>query len=254
MSRVPQRLLARPIAHRGLHDTNNKIVENSLPAIEAALAHGYGIEIDVQVSADGVPMVFHDDLLDRLTDQSGPVNARLASELQQIQLGGSNNATIPTLNSVLETVSGREAVLIEIKDQDGALGTEIGALHLAVIDVLAGYSGPAAVMSFNPHVINAIALAAPHLIRGLVSDPFQEAHWPDVPDTRRRALAKMSDAQTHDFISHKASDLGSAQVAQLKAAGLPVLCWTIRSEEEEAAARQIADNITFEGYLPVCLT
>ncbi|MBZ0128247.1 MAG: phosphodiesterase [Rhodobacteraceae bacterium] len=243
--------LTRPLAHRGLHDRRNGIIENSVSAFRAAIAAGYGIELDIQMSADRRAMVFHDEWLDRLTHQTGPVNAHRAATLRAMPLKDSADA-IPTLAEVLELVAGRVPLLIEIKDQDCTLGPHTGALEADTARLLAGYAGPVAVMSFNPHAIGVMRAIAPSIAAGLVTDPFDPAEWPDVPTERLQALAAMPDLARlrADFISHNRADLHSPVVAGVKANGLAVLCWTVRSPEQEAEARRVADNITFEGYLP----
>ena len=98
MTRVtlPDTFLKLPIAHRALHDRAQGRIENSAQAVKAAVAAGYGIEVDLQLSSDGVPMVFHDEALDRLTEESGPIITRTAADLGRIRLKGSAD-TIPTL-------------------------------------------------------------------------------------------------------------------------------------------------------------
>lgn len=239
--------LRLPIAHRALHGPG--VPENSLAAVRAAVAAGYGIEIDVQPSADGVAMVFHDDVLDRLTGESGPISARTAAALGAIRLKGGDEG-IPTLGQVLATVDGRVPLLIEIKDQDGAMGPKVGGLGRAVANALAGYAGPVAVMSFNPHAVAEMAVLAPELPRGLTTYAFDDDEAKELPEGRRAQLAGIADFDRVGaaFISHDQRDLGSPRVAELKAAGVPVLCWTIRSPAQESQAREVADNITFEGY------
>lgn len=243
--------LTRPLAHRGLHDRKAGIVENSPSAFRAAIAAGYGIELDIQMSADQRAMVFHDDDLDRLTYETGPIRTRVAADLRTIRLKDSTD-TIPTLAEVLKLVAGQVPLLIEIKDQDGALGPNTGALEDDTARLLASYAGPVAVMSFNPHAIAAIRALAPGIAAGFVTDPFDTADWPDVSADRLQALATLPDITRlrADFISHNRADLGSPAVAAAKASGLPILCWTVRSAVQERAARKVADNITFEGYLP----
>lgn len=245
---LPTRFLSRPIAHRALH--NGTRAENSLAAITAAVAAGYGIEIDIQPSSDGVPMVFHDYDLKRLTGEAGPIAGRSAQELGRIELLG-GGGTIPTLQHVLDKVAGQVPLLIEIKDQDGALGSNIGSLQEAVCRMLRGYAGDVALMSFNPHTVAACQIHAPHIPRGLVTCPYPAVDWPTVPESRRAELRPIPDLDRIGgcFISHQEDDLTSAHVAAIKARGLPILCWTVRSEEAELRAKHIADNITFEGYL-----
>lgn len=249
MTPIDHAFLDCPLAHRGLHDRSERRIENSPAAFRAAIAAGYGIECDLQLSSDGQAMVFHDEVLDRLTAESGTVNLRSRSELAEIRLTGSED-TIRPLADILTLVAGRVPLLIEIKDQDGGLGPGVGALERATAEALAGYAGPVAVMSFNPHAIAAFHALAPKVPVGLVTCDFSAADWPDVPQDRLRALRAMPDLDRvgAGFISHDRADLASAHVAAARAAGRAVLCWTVRSSAQEAAARKYADNITFEGY------
>ncbi len=249
MSALPEAFLRLPIAHRAYHDVTAGRPENSRAAIRAAIARGYGIEIDVQLSADGQAMVFHDYVLDRLTGERGPVRLKTAAELGAIPLTGGDEG-IPTLGEVLELVAGQVPLLIEIKDQDGAMGPNIGPLEEALAEGLEGYQGPVAVMSFNPHAIARLAELAPDIPRGLTTSAFLPEHWGHLPASVREHLAPIPDFDRVGacFISHDARDLASPRVAELKAAGVPVLCWTIRSPEDEAKAREVAVNITFETY------
>lgn len=247
---LPEDFLRRPLAHRALHDVARGRPENSRAAVQAAIDAGYGIEIDVQMSADAQAMVFHDDALDRLAEGTGPVRAVLARDLGQVALKGGHEA-IPDLSDILSLVAGQVPLLIEIKDQDGALGPDIGPLENAVATALETYSGPVAVMSFNPHAVMRMAELCPAVPRGLVTDPFGASDWPAVPDARRAELRGIPDYDRAacSFISHNWRDLSSPRVAALKDQGADILCWTVKSPEDEAKARKIARNITFEQYL-----
>ncbi|WP_425040268.1 glycerophosphodiester phosphodiesterase family protein [Primorskyibacter sp. S187A] len=250
MIALPAGFLNQAFAHRGLHGAGRP--ENSMSAVKAAVEAGYGIEIDVQPSADGVAMVFHDDALERLTGKPGPVTSESADRLARLPLLGGAGEGVPTLSEVLEIVAGRVPLLVEIKDQDGALGPNVGLLEEAVAACVHTYEGPLAVMSFNPHSVACMRDAAPDVPRGLTTCAFGEADWPQVPQARRAAHARFSMMEDIEasFISHQADDLTSPEVARVIDAGYPVLCWTIRSANEEAAARRYADTITFEGYTP----
>lgn len=247
---LPASFLARPIAHRALHDRKAGRVENSVKSIKAAIDAGYGIEIDLQLSADGHAMVFHDDDLDRLTPESGAVRARTRAGLEAIELTD-DGSTIPSLETVLGIVGGQVPLLIEIKDQDGAMGPDIGRLEQATADALKDYKGDVALMSFNPHSIAKLAELAPDIPRGLVTSSYMAEFWPEVPDHVRDVLREITDYDRTGscFISHEATDLRRPRVTELKDQGATILCWTIRSAQAEAAAREIVDNVTFEGYL-----
>ena len=252
MNKLHPDFLRLPIAHRALHDLAQGRPENSLSAIEAAVAAGYGIEIDLQPSADGVAMVFHDYQLDRLTGEKGAIMLRDAADLGRIALSGSNAGDmIPTLHQVLEIVAGKVPLLIEIKDQDGALGANVGALGRAAAKALQGYKGPVAVMSFNPHAVADFAPYAPDVTIGLTTGRFSPRNWL-VNKARLSKLAKIPDFDRlgASFISHRAEALNNRRLGELKAAGVPILTWTTRSHAQDKAARKIADNVTFEGYLP----
>ncbi len=253
MTRVPlpDSFLRVPIAHRALHDRTAGRVENSPAAIKAAAKAGYGLEVDLQLSKDGVAMVFHDGDLDRLTGEIGPVSHRTAGELGRIGLTGSTD-TIPTLAQVLVMIGGRVPLLIEIKDQSGVMGPTDARLEAATARALQGYAGDVAVMSFNPASVAHMARLAPHVPRGITTSAYDPDDWAPMPPEMCAHLRRVPDydATGSSFISHEAPDLGRDRVAELKALGAKVLCWTIRSPNAEALARQIADNVTFEGYLP----
>ncbi len=251
MPPLPAAFLETPLAHRALHDVADGRPENSRAAIRAAIAAGYGIEIDLQISADKRALVFHNYDLDRLAEGQEPVRALAAHEAADVVLKGGDGEGIPDLAEVLEIVAGQVPLLIEIKDQDGQMGPDVGPLEAAATAALDGYEGPVAVMSFNPHSVAEMARLAPDVPRGLVTSAYDAADW-NLPEETRSRLKAISDFKTCGaaFISHEAGDLGRARVQELREAGVPVLCWTIRSAEEEGVARVFADNVTFEGYLP----
>lgn len=242
--------LIKPIAHRALHDVTDGRPENSRAAIKAAISAGYAIEIDLQLSRDGQAMVFHDETLDRLTMETGPINQRSSTELSHIPLrGGREN--IPSLKQVLKLVAGKVPLLIELKDQQGELGPTDGKLEQATAQALADYDGPVALMSFNPNSVIVMARLLPNVPRGITTSSFDPAEWqpiaPAVCD-RLREIPDYDHAKAC-FISHEAQDLTRPRVADLRNQGASILCWTITSPDAEAKAREHAHNITFEQYL-----
>jgi glycerophosphoryl diester phosphodiesterase len=245
---LPAAFVRSPIAHRALHDRARRRIENSASAIRAARAAGYGIEIDLQLSSDGVAMVFHDEVLGRLTGEAGPLNARSAAELGRIKLAGSDD-TIPTFAQVLSLIGGAVPLLVEIKDQTLTMSQTDGRLEQATARDLQSYSGEVALMSFNPHSVAHMAGLCPMRPRGLTTSAYGD-DWAPLSTATCDILREIPDYdRTHSsFISHEAQDLTRPRVAELKAQGAAILCWTIRSPEAEAEAREIAHNITFEGY------
>jgi len=246
---VPTEFLTRPLAHRGYHNRSLGIPENSRAAFGAAVDAGYGIELDVRLSADGEAMVFHDASLERLTSVPGFVRERRRSELELIGLCGSGE-TIPALDDVLALVAGRVPVLVEIKKTLDAYMGNGCSLERAVAHAVSSYDGPVAVMSFCPDAVEAFAKAAPDVPRGLTTCSFRSRDWPELHE---EVLDRLRNVSAYDrlgvtFISHRVTALHHPRVAELKSLGAHVLCWTVRGREEEMKAREVAHNITFEGY------
>lgn len=249
MSQLGPDFLQRPLAHRALHNRAEGRIENSILAIEAACAAGYGIEIDVQLSQDNTAMVFHDDDLDRLTPKTGRVTDRSTDELTAITLSGSDD-TIATLDTALSIISGRVPLVIELKDQYS--GARNAILADAVAQTLANYQGAVALMSFSPIIMHRLKSTCPHLPRGLVSYDYTADPECTLPDALKHHLTEMRDytAVGASFVSYQWNELSHPAVARVKAQGAAILCWTTQSPQDEATARTIADNVTFEEYLP----
>lgn len=251
MTRLSDEFRRVPLAHRGLHDVDDGRPENSRAGVRAAIAAGYGIEIDLHPSRDGRPMVFHDYDLGRLTPEQGPIRQRDASELVTLPLLGGEEG-IPDLPEILGLVAGRVPLLVELKDQHGQMGDTDGTLEEATARALAGYAGPVAVMSFNPSMVACMAGLAPDLPRGIVTCGFRADDWPSLTSETRARLREIPDYESSgsQFVSQHIHDLDTPRITKLRAEGAVILCWTVRSVEVEQAARRLADNITFEGYLP----
>jgi glycerophosphoryl diester phosphodiesterase len=226
-------LTAKPFAHRGLHGDGR--IENSRAAFEAAIAAGHGIELDVQASADGEAIVFHDYELERLTEGCGAVRTLGAAELERIRLKGSDE-TIPTLAEVLALVAGRAPLLIEVKSP----GRHVAGLSRAVIRALGGYTGPVGVMSFNPGIGGRLARLAPSILRGLVITE-QGRRWRGLWE-RPLSLWRAKP----DFLAYDIRDLPARFAEARRARGMPVLAWTVRTLQERARAAEHAGQIIYE--------
>lgn len=180
---APAWLIARPIAHRGLHDRAGGVPENTVAAAEAAIQGGYAIECDVQLSADGEAMVFHDETLGRLTTAAEAVGALPAADLRALAVAGSAER-IPTLPEFLARIGGRTPLVIEVKSR------YTGDLRLTerVVALAAAYDGPVAVKSFDPQLVAALRGLAPEIPRGIVAETRQEdPAYATLPPSLRRS-------------------------------------------------------------------
>jgi len=246
-------LVRQPIAHRGLHGSTRGVVENSLAAAERAIAGGYAIECDVQASADGEAVVFHDDTLDRLTPAYGPLRRREAAALAALPLRG-GSGRVPLLATLLQCVGGRAPLIVEIKsDFSGKM-----ALADRVAALVAAYPGPVAIKSFDPAMIahlrgRRVEFSIEHVPLGMVAQARYEApDWASLDDALRQELAHFLHwPETRpDFLSYHVDDLPNAVPLLLREAlGAPVLAWTVRTPEQRARAAYWADQIIFEDAL-----
>jgi glycerophosphoryl diester phosphodiesterase len=232
-----------PVAHRGLHDIGAGVPENSRAAFRAAIAAGYAIECDVRLTSDGVPIVFHDADLKRLTGTQGRADRIAAAELAKLPLLGTAE-TPPLFAEFLDLVAGKVPLLIEIKNY----GNEPASpLCDATWAKLKAYAGDYAVQSFSPDVVAWFRDHAAHVPRGqIATDP---ADLKALDDAGRKTLAAKLEAGhgAPDFIAYDVKLLPAPLTERAKAAGKPVLTWTVRTGEQRSRAAA-ADNIIFEGF------
>ena len=241
--------LKRPIAHRGLHDEAKGIVENSASAIEASIAKDYAVEVDLQCAAHGVPVVFHDRTLDRLTAERGAVAERDATTLCAIPLRNSDDRIL-SLDRLLVIVDGRVPLLIEVKStwsDDHTYKRNIAA-------ALATYKGNVAVMSFDPDCVAAFRDLAPTLPSGLIGERFDDKHyWSELSAWQRFTMRHLLTAAIArpNFIAYDIRALPAlAPGIARDVFNLPLLTWTVRNEADKANAQLFADAMIFEGIVP----
>jgi glycerophosphoryl diester phosphodiesterase len=242
-------LIARPIAHRGLHDAANGIIENTAGAVRAAIAANYGIEIDVQVSRDGEAMVHHDDVLGRLTDGGGRLDSFTAAQLKLVPFRGGDEHMM-TLGDLCDLVGGRGTMLVELKSRfDGDR-----RLPGRVAEVLGGYRGPVAPMSFDPGQLALLRQKSPRLVCGIIAAKYRpHPYWDLMPGWMRPGMGYLLTALTArpQFVAYAVADLPAlAPLAARHVFGLPLLTWAVRTEAERQTARRWADQMIFEGFRP----
>jgi glycerophosphoryl diester phosphodiesterase len=242
-------LIARPIAHRGLHDATHGLIENTSGAVRAAIDADYGIEVDVQLSSDGEAMVHHDDVLGRLTEGVGRLDAYTAAELKRIAFRGSAERMM-TLAELCDLVDGRITVLVELKSRfDGD-----SRLPGRVATVLHSYCGPVAPMSFDPRQIGCLRQKSPRLVCGIVAAKYRpHPYWDLMPTWMRYGMGYLVTALTArpQFVAYGVADLPAlAPLAARHIFGLPLLTWAARTEAERQTAERWADQMIFEGFRP----
>lgn len=229
-------LKAQPIAHRGYHDMNRKVWENTLSAFSRAVEAGFAIECDLQFTADSVPVVFHDHDLQRLCGIKGDVRERTAGELGLLSIGGTKDK-VPTLKQMLRLVDGRVPLVIELKgrkDDDEGFAA-------AVLDTLEGYKGHVALMSFDHWLLKDLkALDAPYPL-GLTAGGANPETFFVHEEAMQLGL---------DFISYFYGDLPNPFIAKERALGRTVITWTVRDRPAQEHSLAHADQMTFEGFDP----
>ncbi|MEI9925584.1 MAG: glycerophosphodiester phosphodiesterase [Bradyrhizobium sp.] len=246
---APDWLTARPVAHRGLHDRISGIIENMPGAATAAIEGDFGIECDIQLSADGEAMVHHDDGLGRLTEGKGDLLGLTARELQAVKFKDTSERMM-TLSDLCALVDGRVPIIIEVKshfDGDRKLETRMA-------QVLQTYAGPVAGMSFDPDQVAALREIMPGLLRGIVAErSYSEADWPEASPAQRRGMLHLRHAwrTRPQFVAYWVNELPSlAPWIARHVFGLPLLTWTVRTPEQRDRAARYADQMIFEGFLP----
>ena len=247
--RAPDWLTARPIAHRGLHDRARGIIENMPGAAQAAIEAHFGIECDIQLTADGEAMVHHDDALGRLTEGSGALLGMTAVELKAVRFKDTAERMM-ALGDLCALVAGRVPLVIEVKSHfDGDR-----KLVARMAEVLAAYRGPVVGMSFDPDQVMALREWMPGLARGIVAErSYEAADWPEATQAQRAGMLHLRHAfrtRPH-FVAYGVDELPAAApwIAR-NIFGLPLLTWTVRTPEQRTRAARYADQMIFEGFRP----
>lgn len=238
-------LLGVDYAHRGLHDNKSDAPENSLAAIKKAVENGYGIEFDVQLTRDRIPVVFHDESLKRVCGKEGNVRDYTFEELQQFPLLASNER-IPLLSDVLSAVNGRVPLIIEIKIHENA-----AEVCSKADELIAAYKGPYCIESFDPRAVAWYKKNRPQVIRGQLSANF------NTPNRREKSTEKLvhylltNVIARPDFIAYDHHSKGNiSRVLCRKVFRALSVAWTLKSQKELDASKKDFDLFIFEQFVP----
>ncbi|WP_257530757.1 glycerophosphodiester phosphodiesterase family protein [Irregularibacter muris] len=247
INRPDMRAFKKYFAHRGLHQDNSISPENSMTAFALAVEKGYGIELDVQLSKDGLPVVFHDESLKRVCGIDKKVKDLTFQELRKLYLLTSQE-TIPHLQEVLDLVDGKVPLIIELKGQ-----TRDISLCTVVAHYLDQYPGRYCIESFNPLMLRWFKRNRPQVIRGQLSSDFVKS-GDTGGDKRLYFLLKhllLNILSKPNFIAynHLYHHLLSFKVCR----GLykiPTVAWTIKSVKELQESKKDFDHFIFENFIP----
>ena len=234
-------------AHRGLHgECGGGAAENSISAFARAVEAGYGIELDIRLSADGEVVAFHDDDLLRMTGVDKKVSELTAAELAELSLLGTGDG-VPTFREVLSLVDGKAPLLVELKE----MGSDLTLARRAA-ELLREYSGSYVIESFNPLTLGEIKRILPGAERGFLLD--KHTANPKYRTTKFRIVERclLNFIARPTFLSVEKKRIGLMPVPLLRALfRVPTIAWTVTSEEEEGLARrQGFDGVIFEQYIP----
>ena len=229
-------LTERPVAHRGYHDMNKEVWENTLSAFSRAIDAGFAIECDLHYASDSVPVVFHDDDLQRVCNLPGQLRDRTSAELGLLSIGGTQDK-IPTLKQLLRLCDGKVPLVLELKGREG----DDEGFAEAVLDVLEGYKGHVALMSFDHWLLKDLkALEAPYPV-GLTAEGNKPETFFQHDEAMQLGL---------DFISYFYGHLPNPFITAQRQRGIPVITWTVRDEAARKHTFANADQMTFEGFDP----
>lgn len=229
-------LTERPVAHRGYHDMNKEVWENTLSAFRRAIDAGFAIECDLHYASDSVPVVFHDDDLQRVCNLPGQLRDRTSAELGLLSIGGTRDK-IPTLKQLLQLCDGKVPLLLELKGREG----DDEGFAESVLEVLEGYKGHVALMSFDHWLLKDLkALEAPYPV-GLTAEGNKPETFFQHDEAMQLGL---------DFISYFYGHLPNPFITAQRQRGIPVITWTVRDEAARKHTFANADQMTFEGFDP----
>ena len=229
-------LTERPVAHRGYHDMNKEVWENTLSAFGRAIEAGFAIECDLHYASDAVPVVFHDDDLQRVCNLPAQLRDRTSAELGLLSVGGTKDK-IPTLKQLLRLCDGKVPLVLELKGREG----DDEGFAESVLEVLEGYKGHVALMSFDHWLLKDLKeLEAPYPI-GLTADGNEPETFFKHDEAMQLGL---------DFISYFYGHLPNPFITAQRQRGIPVITWTVRDEAARKHTFANADQMTFEGFDP----
>ena len=241
-------------AHRGLHDNDSDAPENSIPAFRRAVEHGFGIELDVQLTKDGVPVVHHDFNLLRSAGKFVRIGDITFEKLRDNYRLFKSDERVPSFAEVLSVVDGKVPLLVEIKCET----TDMEVCRV-VASMMDGYKGQWCMESFNPLCVLWFRRHRPDVVRGQLSDNFikENAGKEEGRGMRKKVMFFMHQNLLSNFITkpdfiafnHNFKESLALKINR-KLYRVPTFAWTVQSEKALRDAKEMFDTIIFDGFMP----
>ena len=228
------------IAHRGLHQNDGGIPENSIAAFKNAVKFGFAIENDIHLTRDGEVVVFHDDTVSRMCGIDKKIKDMTLSEIKGLCLLNTNEA-IPTLKECLEVIDGRVPLLIEFKYEGNT-----NALCSKANEILENYKGLYFVQSFHPQILHWYKKHNKKICRGQLSAKFKGEGFVK----RIAGLLILNFLSRPDFVSYDFNDKNYLPLKLVKRLGAFPVGWTFKSKKEEDGCKEDFNTFIFENYIP----
>ena len=234
-------LVKAPLGHRGMF--NKTYPENTLGAFKNAVKHGYGCELDVQMTTDGTLVVFHDYDMARLTGVSGDIRNKSYEEIKNLKILNTKYG-IPTFEEVLKVVDGKIPLLVEIKHHK-----HIGEMERKIKDALRNYHGEYAIESFNPRIVRWFYKNAPEIVRGQLSCTFKDDDVNPILKKLLHALLFMKYNHSQ-FLAYDVDDITKNKKVLKFKKQMPVITWSVKNKDQVTQLKEYFDNYIFEGFDP----
>ncbi|MEG2053309.1 MAG: glycerophosphodiester phosphodiesterase family protein [Oscillospiraceae bacterium] len=233
----------RNYAHRGLYSPDQTVPENTLLAFSRAIEAGYGFEFDIQMSKDGDIVVFHDDIVDRMTTEKGRVDSFTTEQLLAMPLANTEHR-IPLFENVLKLVAGQVPLIIELKPSPN-----YKELCQKAVEMLKNYQGVYCVESFDPRIVRWFKKNEKSIVRGQLANPMKD--YKGLPKFATFCLANsLSNVMCRPhFIAYK-TNKSSPLVRLAEGMGAMTVVWTVRPEHKAKFFEETCDCVIFEHYLP----
>ena len=235
-------------AHRGLHDMNLGIPENSMAAFRRAVEHGFGAELDVHLMADGELAVIHDSSLERVCGKPVHIEELTAADLPDCTLMGTRE-TVPLLRDVLALFEGKTPLIIELKVRRG----NANSLTDAVMAALEGWNGACCIESFHPGVLLRLKQRYPQVIRGQLSQNFLSGDHTGLGPPADFIMTHLltSFLTKPDFIAYPYEHRNNMSLRLMKKVyGVHEAAWTVRDRGIMEALEKDGAVSIFEEFIP----